>query len=71
MMAMKKDMGMMKSGMCGCQHHKMFGWFVLLLGVLFLVRDFGIWNFWNIQWWSIAFILIGLGACCKCCGRMC
>ncbi|MEK6932246.1 MAG: hypothetical protein AABW56_00430 [Nanoarchaeota archaeon] len=62
---MKKEM----TGMCGCMHHKVFGWVLLIVGILFLLRDFGAWNFWNIQWYSVAFVLVGLGAGCKCCDR--
>jgi hypothetical protein len=51
-------------GKCG----KMMGLLVLIIGVLFLLRDVNVWNFWNIQWWTVAFILIGCaGLCCGCC----
>lgn len=33
----------------------------LVLGVLFLLRDMNIWNFWGIQWWTALFIVIGVG----------
>ena len=43
-----------KSGMlCGLS--------VLALGILFLLRDLGVWNFWNIQWWTALFLLVGVG----------
>jgi predicted ferric reductase len=61
--------GMMGGGACKCPHHKAFGWVILILGVLFLLRDFNVWSFWNISWWTAAFILIGLGGFCKCCDR--
>lgn len=44
---------------CGC------AWGLLLLGVLFLLRDFGVWNFWNIQPWTVVFLLLGLCFLCK------
>ncbi len=34
----------------------------LVLGVLFLLRDFGIWGFWNIQWWTALFLVWGIGS---------
>ena len=33
----------------------------LVLGVLFLLRDLGKWDFWNIQWWTALFIAMGVG----------
>ncbi len=48
------------------------GWLMLVIGVLFLLRDFNVWNFWNIQWWTAVFILMGLSHigmknCAECC----
>ena len=37
----------------------------LVLGVLFLLRDINVWDFWNIQWWTVLFILIGVVGLCK------
>jgi hypothetical protein len=49
----------------------MCGLLVLALGVLFLLRDIGVWDFWNIQWWTAAFIIggfasIGMAGCPGC-----
>ncbi len=71
MPAKNTNMGM-KGGMCNCPHHKTFGWIVLIVGILFLLRDFGVgglFGLWNIQWWSVLFILVGLGAMCRCCEK--
>ncbi|QQG38993.1 MAG: hypothetical protein HYS32_00830 [Candidatus Woesearchaeota archaeon] len=38
------------------------GFLFLALGILFLLVDFGVWNFWGIQWWSAIFVLMGIGA---------
>ncbi len=38
------------------------GVLVLVAGVLFLLRDLGQWNFWNVQWWTVLFLLWGLGS---------
>ena len=35
-------------------------WLVLIVGVLFLLRDLGFWSFWNIQPWTAVFVLLGL-----------
>ena len=47
---------------------------ILVLGVLFLLRDINIWNFWNIQWWTALFVVVGIGqlgsANCKNCQAM-
>ncbi|MBU1976244.1 MAG: hypothetical protein KKG59_07620 [Nanoarchaeota archaeon] len=58
--------------MCGCNKCMMMGTILLLIiGVLFLLVDLGVWNFWGIQWWTALFLFMGLGhlghACCKDC----
>lgn len=32
----------------------------LIVGLLFLLRDINVWNFWSISWWTAGFILVGL-----------
>ncbi len=32
----------------------------LVIGVLFLLQDLAIWDFWNISWYTVGFILAGL-----------
>ncbi|NQU78802.1 hypothetical protein HQ545_03445 [Candidatus Woesearchaeota archaeon] len=47
--------------MHGCEKcMKIGGIIILVLGVLFLLRDVGVWNFWNIQWWTVVFLFFGL-----------
>jgi predicted ferric reductase len=47
---------------------KMGGVVLLVLGILFLLRDLNVWNFWNIQWWTVVFIMVGLfKICISCC----
>lgn len=36
------------------------GWLVLIVGILFLLQDFGTWNFWGIHWYTAAFVIVGL-----------
>jgi len=43
-------------GMCGA--------LLLIFGILFLLRDLNVWNFWNIQAWTIIFVLVGCGMLC-------
>ncbi len=69
-MAMKKE-AMGKGMTCDCSHHGVFKWVILIIGLLYLSADLGWWDFWNIQWWTVAFILVGLGSGCKCCGKWC
>ncbi len=40
------------------------GLVVLGAGILFLLQDLRIWNFWNINWYTVLFILIGAGTLC-------
>lgn len=49
---------------------------MLLLGVGFLLVDLGIWNFWDVKWWSAVLLLFGLTGLCKsmcknCCQSTC
>jgi drug/metabolite transporter (DMT)-like permease len=49
----------------------MKGAVVLVFGVLFVLRDWNVWNFWNIQPWTAVFLLVGLcllfkGSCKSC-----
>jgi hypothetical protein len=34
----------------------------LVLGVLFLLRDLNVWDFWGISWWTALLIVMGGGA---------
>jgi len=31
----------------------------LVFGILFLLRDLNVWNFWGINWWTVVFIVMG------------
>ena len=63
--------------MCMCQKcGKGTGFILLAFGVLFLLDNLGIWEFWNIEWYTVAFVLAGLAYigcnsckdCQSCCG---
>ncbi|MFH1592702.1 MAG: hypothetical protein ABIB47_05035 [Candidatus Woesearchaeota archaeon] len=43
-----------------CCHSKGLGWILLILGVLYLIRDLGGFAWWTVQWWTILFILFGI-----------
>jgi len=46
---------------CMCTKCKKCLTFSLLgLGVLFLLRDLGVWNFWNVSWWTALLLLGGV-----------
>jgi len=55
----------------------MTGILLLVFGILFLLRDLGVWNFWNIQWWTVLLIVGGFSIMahsgCKddCCSDSC
>ena len=57
---------------CGCPHHKMWGIFVVVFGLLFLGGNWGWWG-WNVVniGWPILVILAGgfklMEGRCKCC----
>ncbi|MEK6812560.1 MAG: hypothetical protein AABX86_00400 [Nanoarchaeota archaeon] len=47
--------------MCsGCS--RVCGWLFLIVGILFLLDNLTAWSFWGIQWYTVAFILFGIGA---------
>ena len=49
--------------MYGCSKCvKIGGASFLVLGILFLLKDRNIWNFWNISWWTALFVVIGIGS---------
>ncbi len=48
--------------MCMCKKCMIIcGGLFLALGVLFLLKDLNIWNFWNIQWYTAILIVVGVG----------
>tara|TARA_B100000315_G_C14002479_1_gene330834 strand:- start:240 stop:449 length:210 start_codon:yes stop_codon:yes gene_type:complete len=38
---------------------------ILLLGVALLLVDFGVWTFWDINWWSGLLVIVGLSCLAK------
>ena len=47
--------------MCMCKKcMTICGGLLLVLGVLFLLRDLNIWNFWNISWYTAVLIVGGV-----------
>ena len=53
---------------------KLTAFLLVLAGVLFLLVDLGVWNFWNLQWWTVLFLIVGVTAfgmsCCGDCKEM-
>ena len=45
--------------MCG-KCVKIVGAIFLVLGVVFLLGDLGYWDFWNIEWYTALFIIVGV-----------
>ena len=39
---------------------KVTAFLLVLVGVLFLLVDLGVWKFWNLQWWTVLFLIIGV-----------
>ncbi len=47
------------------------GWLFLIVGLIMLLQDFGVWSWWTIQPWTVLFLIIGLamwghGHCADC-----
>lgn len=52
--------------MGGCKKCcKATGWLVLIAGILFLLVDLNFWNFWNVQWWTALFVILGVTCIAK------
>jgi hypothetical protein len=53
----------------------MSGYLLLLVGILFLLKDRGVWFFFGLNWWTVLFLLAGLASigksCCKECKECC
>ncbi|MBU2561389.1 MAG: hypothetical protein KKD17_03760 [Nanoarchaeota archaeon] len=53
-----------------CMHGcKLFATLLIIFGVIFLLKDLGVWNFWNINWWTVLFLMLGIKMCVVCCMR--
>ena len=50
---------------------KMSALLILLVGLGFLLRDWGVWSFWNLNWYTAAFLLFGAVKLCKTCCKEC
>lgn len=35
-------------------------WVVLIVGILYLLADLGVFAWWTINWWTVMFVLMGL-----------
>ena len=62
---MPKMMGCKKCiGVCG--------WIFLVLGILYMLTDFGFITFWKLNWWTALFLVVGIthlamNKCPDCC----
>jgi len=52
---MKKGGALMK---CDCP--AWMSWLVLIVGIIYVLADLNIVAWWNLNWWSVAFVLCGL-----------
>ncbi len=50
---------------------KSMGLLVLIIGIAFLLQDLKVWNYWGLNWWTLAFILVGLSAIASSACPMC
>jgi len=47
---------------CNTDVCKLCALVAVVIGVCFLLQDLAIWNFWNLSWYTVAFLMIGLGS---------
>lgn len=43
-----------------CPVSKTWGLLVLIVGILYLGQDLGWWSFWELKWWTVAFLIVGI-----------
>ncbi|MFO8016390.1 MAG: hypothetical protein R6U32_04770 [Candidatus Woesearchaeota archaeon] len=48
-----------------CHGKAVWGGIVLVLGILLLLKDTGVWDFWNITPWTLVFLVVGLAVLLK------
>lgn len=48
-----------------CENKLLCGIVVLVVGILFLLKDLNVWGFWGITPWTAVFVLVGLAMMCK------
>lgn len=47
--------------MHGCHKCSTMGALLLIvIGILFLLADLGIWSFWNLSWYTVGFLFVGI-----------
>ena len=57
-MAKKMMMSETCGSCCGCE--KWVAWVVLVAGVLWLLNDYGAAPWWNVSWWTLGALVLGL-----------
>ncbi len=45
---------------CGFHSSNSLGWILLIIGVLFLLKDLNLVKFWTINWYTLIFLFTGL-----------
>ena len=50
---------------------KMSAIILLVLGIVFILQDTGVWDFWNLSWYTVVFLFAGIcifctGSCPEC-----
>ena len=55
---------------CGCTHHKVMPWLIVLLGLDFLLGSLNVltWGFVSVTW-PILLIIWGFSKMCRCCSK--
>lgn len=51
-----------------CENNKKCGIVILIIGLLYLVKDYGFFDvsWWKVSWYTLLFLAIGLSICCPC-----
>ena len=56
----------------GCERcMNVLTWVLLIIGILYLGQDLNWWSFWQLNWWTVTFLFLGMthiatGTCKAC-----
>ncbi|MFC2136255.1 hypothetical protein ACFLTH_16685 [Bacteroidota bacterium] len=51
--------------MCCSKCKIITGVLLFLLGIVLLLKDLAIWDFWGVSWWTAIIVIAGIVTCCS------
>ena len=59
-----KSINLCSTGSCGCLCSPCWGLIIVIVGILYLLVDYGLISWWKLSWWTSSFIIIGIMMSC-------